>query len=222
LPYSHVASHRLDVPGLAVSAGFMGLLVYTIIEAPNRGWGSIGTIAGFVGTAVLLAGFIVAERRASVPMLDVRLFADLRFSAASASVTISFFTLFGFIFLMTQFFQFIRGYSALPAGVRLLPVAVAMGSTLGTKLAIKIGTKAIVTVGLLLQALFYFWVASDISPTFSYGIIAIQMVVYGLAWASPQRRPPNPSWEPSPKTRPAWAPPSTTPRACLAARSAWP
>jgi EmrB/QacA subfamily drug resistance transporter len=178
----NVASHRLDVPGLVVSAGFMGLLVYTIIEAPNRGWGSAGTILGFAGSAVLLAGFILAERWASVPMLDVRLFTNMRFSAASGSVTISFFTLFGFIFLMTQFFQFIRGYSALSAGVHLLPVAVAVavGSTLGTKLALKVGTKAIVTAGLLLQVLFYFWVASDISPTFSYGIIAIQMVVYGL------------------------------------------
>src|SRR5579859_2484161 len=178
----HLASHRLDVPGLVVSAGFMGLLVYTIIEAPNRGWTSTGSILGFAGSAVLLIGFIVSERRASAPMLDVRLFTNMRFSAASASVTISFFTLFGFIFVITQFFQFIRGYSALSAGVRLLPVAlaVAVGSTLGTRLAIKVGTKAIVTAGLLLQVLFYFWVADTVSPTFSYTWIAIQMVVYGL------------------------------------------
>ena len=178
----HVASHRLDVPGLVVSAGFMGLLVYTIIEAPNRGWTSTGSILGFAGSAVLLIGFIVSERRASAPMLDVRLFTNMRFSAASASVTISFFTLFGFIFVITQFFQFIRGYSALSAGVRLLPVAlaVAVGSILGTRLAIKVGTKAIVTAGLLLQALFYFWVADTVSPTFSYTWIALQMVVYGL------------------------------------------
>jgi len=178
----YVAARRLDVPGLVVSAGFMGLLVYTIIEAPNRGWTSSVTSVGFAGSGILLAGFIAAERRAAFPMLDVRLFANMRFSAASASVTISFFTLSGFIFVITQFFQFVRGYSALSAGVRLLPVAVAvaLGSILGTRLAIKIGTKAIVAAGLLLQAVFYFWVASDISPTFSYGIIAIQMVMYGL------------------------------------------
>jgi hypothetical protein len=167
---------------LVGSAGFMGLLVYTIIEAPNRGWTATGTMLGFAGSAVLLAAFIGNERRSSYPMLDVRLFANMRFSAASASVTISFFTLFGFIFVMTQFFQFIRGYSALSAGVHLLPVAtaVAIGSTLGTRLAIKIGTKAIVTTGLALQVLFYFWVAGTVSPTFSYTWIAVQMVVYGL------------------------------------------
>jgi ABC-type phosphate transport system auxiliary subunit len=66
--------------------------------------------------------------------------------------------------------------------VHLLPVAgaVAVGSVLGTRLAVRVGTKAIVTAGLALQAAFYFWAAGTISPTLSYGIIAIQMVVYGL------------------------------------------
>jgi EmrB/QacA subfamily drug resistance transporter len=179
---SRPAAHRLDVPGLVVSAAFMGLLVYTIIEAPNRGWTSTGSVLGFGGAALALIVFIVSERRSSTPMLDVRLFTNMRFSAASASVTISFFTLAGFIFLMTQFFQFIRGYSALSAGVHLLPVAiaVAVGSTLGTRLAIKVGTKAIVTAGLALQMAFYFWVANTVSPSFSYAWIAVQMVVYGL------------------------------------------
>jgi EmrB/QacA subfamily drug resistance transporter len=176
------ASHRLDALGLVLSGAFMGLLVYTIIEAPARGWTAAGTALGFSGSAVLLAVFIIGERRTDEPMLDVRLFANMRFSAASAAVTIAFFTLFGFIFLMTQYFQFVRDYAPLSTGVHLLPVAtsVAIGSTLGTRLAVRFGTKAIVTTGLGLEAVFYFWVASDISPTLSYGIIAAQMVVYGM------------------------------------------
>ena len=174
--------HRLDVPGLVLSAGFMGLLVYTIIEAPDRGWASVASTAGFAGSALLLAAFILRERQTTDPMLDVRLFKNMRFSAASLAVTVSFFTLLGFIFLITQFFQFVRSYSPLSAGVHLLPVAVsvAVGSIVGTRLAVRFGTKTIVTAGLALQALFYFWVASDISPTLSYSIIAAQMVVYGL------------------------------------------
>ncbi|MFC8360727.1 DHA2 family efflux MFS transporter permease subunit [Streptomyces griseorubiginosus] len=176
------ATHRLDYAGLVLSGAFMGLLIYTIIEAPNRGWSSPASLAGFAGALVLMIAFVVGERSAAEPMLDVRLFKDMRFSAASAAVTVAFFTLFGFIFLITQFFQFIRGYSPLSAGVHLLPVAaaVAVGSTVGTRLAVRIGTKAIVTAGLVLQAVFYFWVASDLTPTLSYGVIAIQMVVYGL------------------------------------------
>ena len=176
------APQRLDFLGLLVSGAFMALLIYTIIEAPDRGWASMASVLGFAGAVVLLIAFVVGERRTDAPMLDVRLFTNMRFSAASASVTVAFFTLFGFIFLMTQFFQFVRSYGPLSTGVHLLPVAVsvAVGSTLGTRLAVLLGTKAIVTAGLALQALFYFWVASDISPTLSYGVIAAQMVVYGL------------------------------------------
>src|SRR6201995_3661257 len=173
---------RLDFPGLILSGGFMGLLVYTIIEAPSRGWTSAASLLGFAGAVVLLTAFIVGERRTDRPMLDVRLFANLRFSAASAAVTIAFFTLSGFIFLMTQYFQFVRAYSPLSTGVHLLPVAisVAIGSTLGTRRAVRLGTKAIVTAGLVLQAGFYFWVASDITPALSYGLIAVQMVIFCL------------------------------------------
>jgi EmrB/QacA subfamily drug resistance transporter len=174
--------HGLDFLGLVLSGGFMGLLVYTIIEAPGRGWTSAASLLGFASAAVLLIAFIVGERRTDQPMLDVRLFANMRFSAASTSVTVAFFTLFGFIFLMTQYFQFVRTYSPLSTGVALLPVAisVAVGSTVGTRLAVRLGTKIIVTAGLALQAGFYFWVASDITPALSYGIIAVQMVGYGL------------------------------------------
>src|SRR5215475_10796366 len=87
----------VDIPGLVLSAAAMALLVFTIIEAPDYGWGSPRSIAGFAVGAVLLAAFIGWERRAAHPMLDVRLFRNMRFSAASGAVTVAFFTLFGFI-----------------------------------------------------------------------------------------------------------------------------
>jgi EmrB/QacA subfamily drug resistance transporter len=171
-----------DIPGLVLSSAAMALLVFTIIEAPAYGWAAGRTVAGFAVAAVLLAGFIVRERHAVHPMLDVRLFRNMRFSAASGAVTVSFFTLFGFIFLITQYFQFVRGYGPLSAGVRLLPVAAAVGagSVAGTQLAVRAGTKLIVTTGLVAMAAFYGWVAATTSATLSYGIIAAQMVVYGL------------------------------------------
>jgi len=94
----------------------MGLLVYTVIEAPDAGWGTGRSLAGFVGAALVLVGFVAWERRRPSPMLDVRLFSNARFSAASGSVTVSAFTLFGFIFLITQYFQFVRTYSPLATG----------------------------------------------------------------------------------------------------------
>jgi EmrB/QacA subfamily drug resistance transporter len=171
-----------DIPGLILSSATMALLVFTIIEAPTYGWAAPRSLAGFAASATLLAAFIVRERQATHPMLDVRLFRNMRFSAASGAVTVSFFTLFGFIFLITQYFQFVRGYGPLSAGVRLLPVALAVGagSVAGTQLALRAGTKLIVTTGLVAMAVFYGWVAATTSATLSYGVIAAQMVVYGL------------------------------------------
>ncbi len=171
---------RIDRPGFALSTATVALLVYTIIEAPLHGWGSTRTLAGFAATAVIAAAFVAWERRAAEPMLDLSLFGNLRFTAASASVAISFFALSGFIFLVTQFFQFLKGYGPLSTGVRLLPVAsfVAIASILGAKLAVRVGTKLIVASGLLAMGAFYLWVASTSVRT-GYGTIAAQMVVLG-------------------------------------------
>src|SRR5260370_392815 len=106
-------------------------------------------------------------------MLDVRLFRNMRFSAASGAVTVSFFTLFGFIFLMTQYFQFVRGYGALSTGVHLLPVALAVGagSVAGPQPAVRAGTRLVVTAGLGAVAGFYRWGAATPQRTGRYHII---------------------------------------------------
>jgi EmrB/QacA subfamily drug resistance transporter len=170
----------VDRAGFALSTATIGLLVYTIIQAPDQGWGSARTVAGFALTAALAAAFVAAERRSAHPMLDLELFRNPRFTAASASVAISFFALSGFIFLVTQDFQFLKGYGPLSTGVRLLPVAfcVAAASILGARLAVRIGTKLVVTSGLASMAAFYLWVTTATAST-GYGTIAAQMVVLG-------------------------------------------
>ncbi len=171
---------RTDRAGFALSSAMIALLVYTIIEAPSYGWSSTRTLAGFALTAALAAAFVVWERRTEQPMLDVSLFANPRFTAASASVAISFFALSGFIFLATQMFQFLKGYGPLSTGVRLLPVAssVAISSIIGTKLAVRLGTKLVVATGLFSMAAFYLWVSTS-SVSTAYATIAAQMVVLG-------------------------------------------
>jgi EmrB/QacA subfamily drug resistance transporter len=171
---------RTDRLGFALSTALVALLVYTIIEAPNQGWGSARTLGSFALAVVLAAAFVGWERRTKQPMLDLSLFSNPRFTAASGSVAISFFALSGFIFLVTQYFQFVKGYGPLSTGVRLLPVAsfVAISSILGARLAVRIGTKLVVASGLSLMAAFYVWVTSTATTT-SYGTIAAQMVVLG-------------------------------------------
>jgi EmrB/QacA subfamily drug resistance transporter len=170
----------IDRAGFVLSTATIGLFVFTIIEAPNHGWGSARTLGGFAVAALLAVAFVAWERRTEHPILDVGLFRNPRFAAASAAIGISFFALSGFVFLVTQMFQFLHGYGPLSTGVRILPVALSVGisSILGTKLAVRVGTKLVVAAGLLLMAAFYVWVATA-SATTSYLTLAAQMVVCG-------------------------------------------
>jgi EmrB/QacA subfamily drug resistance transporter len=166
--------------GLLLSTAGMALLVYTIIEAPNYGWTAARSVVGFVVAGVLIVAFVLWERRASAPMLDVHLFRNLRFSAASGAVAITFFSLMGFIFLVTIYFQFLKGYSPLSTGVRLLPVATMVGvtSVAGTSLAVRAGTKLVVAAGLVSLAAGLAWTSSASADT-SYLTIVGQMVLIG-------------------------------------------
>ncbi|OBA91683.1 transporter [Mycobacteriaceae bacterium 1482268.1] len=174
------AAPPIDVPGLVLSAIGITALVYTVIEAPTWGWGSAHTAAGFGVAVVVLAAFALWERRTAHPMLDVSVFASRRFSGGSLAVTAGFLTLFGFIFVITQYFQFIKGYSAFESGVRLLPVAIsiAVASIVGPRLVQRIGTTAVVVAGLSVFAAGLAW-ASTADAVTPYLEIAAQMVLLG-------------------------------------------
>jgi EmrB/QacA subfamily drug resistance transporter len=174
------AASRFDLPGLFASSAAIGILVYTVIEAPGRGWLSAASMAGYAATAVAAAVFVIVERRSPHPMIDVSLFKVPAFSAASASVTISFFALYGFIFLVTQYMQVLRGWGTLSTGLRILPVAAAIGvgSAFAPKLVARYGTRGIVITGLVLFAASLAWIA--LSPQSEpYAEIAVQMVMMG-------------------------------------------
>jgi hypothetical protein len=158
----------------------MSLIVYGIIEAPGWGWASAATLSVLAVGVVVLAALVAAERATTSPMIDVSLFRNPRFTAASGAVAIAFFALLGFIFLMTQYFQVVRGYSPFSTGVRLLPVAVSVGvaSVAGTRLAVRVGTKVIVGGGMALFCAALAWI-STASPDVAYAVIAVQMVVLG-------------------------------------------
>jgi EmrB/QacA subfamily drug resistance transporter len=174
------AAPPIDVPGLILSSIGITALVYTVIEAPNWGWGSVHTATGFAVAVVVLAAFALWERHTPHPMLDVSVFANRRFSGGSLAVTAGFLTLFGFIFVITQYFQFIKSYSAFETGVRLLPVAIsiAVASILGPRIVERIGTTAVVVAGLAIFAAGLAW-ASTADAATPYLEIATQMLMLG-------------------------------------------
>ena len=174
------AAPPIDWRGLILSSAGMATLVLGIIQAPNWGWASAPTFVTVAAGLIILAFFVNVERRLDRPMLDVRLFRNPRFTAASGSITIGFFTLAGFTFLITQYFQFVKGYTPFGTGLRLLPVAssVAVAAVVGTKLAVRIGNKAVVASGLALFGTALWWISTASAST-PYIVIVGQMLMGG-------------------------------------------
>ena len=143
-------AEKLDPVGAVLSILGLTALLYAIIEAPVKGWGSSETVVvGTIGVVLLLV-FVLWARHSPHPMLDVNFFKKPRFTAASMSITLVFFAMFGALFLLTQYFQFVLGYSPLETGVRMLPFAAAMmiTSPLSARIVERIGTKITVAIGL--------------------------------------------------------------------------
>jgi EmrB/QacA subfamily drug resistance transporter len=153
----------LDPIGAVLSIAGLGSLVYAIIEAPGRGWLSGFSVLGFGISITLLCGFLWWELRTANPMLNLRYFLDPRFGVASGVITLIFFAMFGFFFLMTQYFQLVLGYGTLEAGLKQLPFAAVMMAVApnSPRLAARIGTNRAVSIGLigisLSMALFAFF-----------------------------------------------------------------
>ena len=176
------AAPRLDFVGFILSAIGIVALVYTTIEAPARGWTDSVTILGYVVAVLVLGVFALWETRSAEPMLDVTLFKNIRFSAASFSITVSFFALFGFIFLITQYFQLIRGYDTLSAGVHTLPFAIATGAVapLAPALAARLGTKLVVPGGLVVMSAGFFVAATLDANTAFFGPVLLSMILIAV------------------------------------------
>jgi len=179
---------RLDVVGALLSVVGLGSLVWAIIEGGELGWTARPTLVGFALAAVFLTAFGTWEVRSDHPMLDIGFFRNRQFSAASLSVMLGYFALFGTLFLLSQVLQFVLGYSAFAAGLRLLPFALAMivVSPLSVPLVQRFGTKIVVATGLTTAAVGLFWLASADAGD-GYRAYLPAMIVLGagvaLTWA---------------------------------------
>jgi DHA2 family multidrug resistance protein-like MFS transporter len=143
-------ARRLDFAGAALSIAGLTAVVWGLIQASDRGWTDGLVLVAFAAGFAVLAGFVAWERRVEHPMLDVGVFRNLRFTAASVSIMFVFFALMGVIFFLTTYLQSVMGYTALQAGVRMLPVAVGMVLTSRVVVALtqRLGTKIVVALGL--------------------------------------------------------------------------
>jgi MFS transporter, DHA2 family, multidrug resistance protein len=158
------------------------VLTWAIIEAGGqRGWTDSVTLAGFGVAVAALAAFVAWELRTSSPMLDVRLFRVRRFSGASLSIGLVFFSLFGAIFFLTMYLQEVKDYDPLSAGLRITPVAIGLvlGGPASAKLAGRIGTRIVVAAGLTIVASAMLLMSGADADT-GYGLIATSLVLMGF------------------------------------------
>ncbi|TSD50270.1 MFS transporter [Rhodococcus sp. KBS0724] len=176
---------RFDFVGTILSLLGIVILVWTIIDAPHRGWVSTLSITGYLSATVLLAAFVVWELRTDSPILNMNLFRIRRFSFPALAIAVSYFSMFGFLFLITQYFQGVREYSPLEFGIHSLPfaAAVAVGAPVATLAAQKLGTTAVMVFGLLVLSGGMFLAGQTTVDTPYLGPVVISMVLMGLGLA---------------------------------------
>ncbi|MGH9125069.1 MAG: DHA2 family efflux MFS transporter permease subunit [Acidimicrobiales bacterium] len=172
---------RLDPIGAVLSIAGLSALLWGLIEAPTNGWLSAITLGAYGVAAVVLVSFVLWERRSDHPMLDVRVFQNPRFTAASSAITLVFFALFGSFFLMTQYLQDVKGYSSLGAGLRIAPIALILfvAAPASSTFVRWLGSKVVVAGGLVITALGLV-VFSVLGVGSGYDLVLLSLLLMGL------------------------------------------
>jgi EmrB/QacA subfamily drug resistance transporter len=179
IPTSRDPDNRpLDPLGAMLSVLTLVALLYAIIQAPEEGWLAPDVLVSFGVALVLLGVFGFWELHTQEPMIDLRVFRNPRFSAASSVLTLISFALYGSVFLLIQYFQFVLGYSPLEAGLLAMPVAIGMMATSpnAPRLVLRWGTKRVVVLGLLTVAGAMFLYGSDLVMSSFVGGCAVRLM----------------------------------------------
>lgn len=175
---------KLDPLGAVLSSVGIASLVYGLIQAPEHGWSSPSTMVWFVVAVGGLTLFALWESRCDEPMLDVRYFKIPAFATGTGGMILLFLSMFGVMFLLTQYFQLIVGYSPLEAAVRFLPMSPVMMivGMQSPRITAAIGANKAVAVGLLLSgASMIMLTGVRITPNYPYVLTAFILLAAGLA-----------------------------------------
>ncbi|WP_218005709.1 MFS transporter [Actinomadura hibisca] len=174
----------IDVPGTVLSAAVVGAATYGLIEGGSRGWTSPVILGAFAAGLVLLTAFVVVEGRVPTPMLPLRLFRQRLFTVSKTAMVVVGFALVGSSFFFSQFFVNVQGTSVLVAGLRTLPISLAMVivSPYAGRLAARYGFRVVVGTGLALAGLGLLALGFVHAGT-GYGNVWWRLVVTGVGFA---------------------------------------
>jgi EmrB/QacA subfamily drug resistance transporter len=185
LDETHGPADKLDLPGVALaSAGLTGI-VWGLVRGHGQGWTSPEIVSSLIGGAIVVALFVLWELRASAPMLPMRFFRNRVFTLANVASLLMFFGMFGSIFLLSQFFQTVQGYSPLGSGLRILPWTIMpmFVAPIAGALSDRIGGARLMGVGLTLQAAGLASIAAISTPTMPYWQVVAPFVISGIGMA---------------------------------------
>ncbi|MBY4039139.1 MFS transporter [Rhodococcus fascians] len=176
---------KYDPVGIVLSLTGITVVVWAIIEAPHNGWLSPASIGGYIAGCFALAAFVWWELRTPSPVLDLNLFRIRRFSLPALAIAVGYFSMFGFLFMITQYFQGVMELTPLQFGVHSLPfaVSIAVGAPLATLIAQRIGTTAVIVFGLVVMSIGMF-IAGQVEVETPYlGPVVVSMILMGLGLA---------------------------------------
>jgi EmrB/QacA subfamily drug resistance transporter len=144
-----------DARGAVLVTAGMLLLVYSLVEAPDAGWGAVRTLGGLAAALALLAGFVVNEQRARSPLAPLEIFRINGLGAANATQLIGIAGMVSMFFFLTLYMQGVLGYSQIQAGAAYLPLCAGVGIAAGiaSQLLSRTGTRPVIVTGALLAAL---------------------------------------------------------------------
>jgi EmrB/QacA subfamily drug resistance transporter len=174
----------LDFVGAGLSIVGISGLVYALIEAPDKGWLSPNTVAAFALGLVVVALFVVWEMRTDEPMLDMTYFRNPAFSTATGGMILVFLSMYGVMFLITQYFQLVLGYSPLSAALRFLPMAPIMMivSPLTPRIVARVGGNRTVATGMgLVASGFLAFSLLTVHTPYSWILVCVFLLVSGIA-----------------------------------------
>jgi EmrB/QacA subfamily drug resistance transporter len=176
---------RVDIGGLVLGTTGVTLLTLATIQGPSWGWHSPSILGLYAAGALAVIGFVRYELRREGPLVDVRVFSNRAFSAGAGAIAMNYFALFGFIFLITQYLQLVRGYSPLSAGVHTLPFAavVMVATPMSAVLALKWGARYVVSAGLAIVGVALGWgsVVSAHAAYFGPVIAMMMLLAFGFS-----------------------------------------
>ncbi len=182
LPESRGEAGRLDLPAVPLVAGATVALTWGLIQAGDAGWTSAKTVTMLTAGVVLLAAFVIREQRAAAPMLPLRLFRSVPFAAANGTAFLMNAAIMAAAFLTAQYFQLGMGFGPMATGLRLLPwtaTPMVIAPLAGT-LADRIGTRPLLSAGLLLQAVGLAWVARIAGSGGGYTPFVLPLIIAGI------------------------------------------